>query len=636
MKAYFILPLFLLFFNLKSHAYLVGGEFQLTELNSSGLYDVQLNLYVEAIEYARTPIFKKDQALDAYIYRKSDTTVMDILTLTKDEDYLIEYKNDTCRIAQASVNKITFNIKGGYQFSSFYNDSEGYYIVWDRCCRNASVSNIENLFEGGMVFYLHFPPIFDSNNISTEWSSPQFYPISGFYACINEPFFIEFGATDIDGDSLVYSMSDPLLGLSNLIVPKPSYIQPEPYQTVNWVSGIDSISPIPGSPPLNIDANSGLLTMTPSDTGLYAFAISCQEFRNGIKIGEVKREFQIYVSIYCEKNSPPKAFIHLPDNSIYDQLNGDTFIMYSDDLSCLDLLICDDQDNRNNERISVEVIPVNFTTNSSLVEEGDDKFVEGIGDTLKGWKICPPACYELADRVFVYDIIVKDDWCPIPKRDTIRFYLQIIVKPNLSPSLIARESNNQNELILHFYKLDTVIINFEGYDLDTGNLLTLSMKSEKIRNSDFGIEFPSIESKGGTINATFNWILDCKTFSNTNKERFEFIFFLDDNTCSSNHTDSLKVLILRDKEIKYDFDLPNVFTPNGDGINDVLLFDSLPRDNCKNKYEGFTIYNRFGKKIYQTLDRKVTLDGTKLNDGIYYYSIVYSNLTYKNWFAIIR
>ncbi|MBC7556103.1 MAG: gliding motility-associated C-terminal domain-containing protein, partial [Chryseobacterium sp.] len=43
--------------------------------------------------------------------------------------------------------------------------------------------------------------------------------------------------------------------------------------------------------------------------------------------------------------------------------------------------------------------------------------------------------------------------------------------------------------------------------------------------------------------------------------------------------------------------LPNVFTPNGDGINDVWDY-SLLQDSSNLK---LSIFNRFGKKVYERL-----------------------------------
>ena len=70
-----------------------------------------------------------------------------------------------------------------------------------------------------------------------------------------------------------------------------------------------------------------------------------------------------------------------------------------------------------------------------------------------------------------------------------------------------------------------------------------------------------------------------------------------------------------------DYRLPNVFTPNGDGYND--LFTSFPYSGVV-KIE-MEIYNRWGKRVFRTTDPDILWDGadetTKQasSDGVYYY-----------------
>ncbi|MEM9022390.1 MAG: gliding motility-associated C-terminal domain-containing protein [Bacteroidota bacterium] len=60
--------------------------------------------------------------------------------------------------------------------------------------------------------------------------------------------------------------------------------------------------------------------------------------------------------------------------------------------------------------------------------------------------------------------------------------------------------------------------------------------------------------------------------------------------------------------------IPNVFSPNGDGINDVFNPVVEGIDNYK-----LVIYNRWGKKVFETTDPAEGWDGGDLNDGTYYY-----------------
>lgn len=76
--------------------------------------------------------------------------------------------------------------------------------------------------------------------------------------------------------------------------------------------------------------------------------------------------------------------------------------------------------------------------------------------------------------------------------------------------------------------------------------------------------------------------------------------------------------------------LPNVFTPNGDNINDLFcpLKDSI---NFVDKVQ-ISIYNRYGKLVFQTNDPLINWNGKENNSGedlpvgTYFYTIEYSEI----------
>ena len=67
--------------------------------------------------------------------------------------------------------------------------------------------------------------------------------------------------------------------------------------------------------------------------------------------------------------------------------------------------------------------------------------------------------------------------------------------------------------------------------------------------------------------------------------------------------------------------MPNAFTPNDDRLNDH--FRIAPSN--KNKLVNFSIYNRWGKRIFHTTNTAVGWDGSFKNEpmsaGSYYYYI---------------
>lgn len=94
--------------------------------------------------------------------------------------------------------------------------------------------------------------------------------------------------------------------------------------------------------------------------------------------------------------------------------------------------------------------------------------------------------------------------------------------------------------------------------------------------------------------------------------------FADDNRNITDLSDSVCIDVYE----CLDYRFPNVFTPNGDGIND--LFTPFMPYSGVNKVE-MEIYNRWGKRVFHTINPDILWDGldetTKLpsSNGVYYY-----------------
>lgn len=70
-------------------------------------------------------------------------------------------------------------------------------------------------------------------------------------------------------------------------------------------------------------------------------------------------------------------------------------------------------------------------------------------------------------------------------------------------------------------------------------------------------------------------------------------------------------------EVLFEAEVPNVFTPNGDGVNDVFRIpgaESLREFNCE-------IYNRWGRKVYEWSNPDDGWDGDGYSDGVYFYIV---------------
>jgi len=80
--------------------------------------------------------------------------------------------------------------------------------------------------------------------------------------------------------------------------------------------------------------------------------------------------------------------------------------------------------------------------------------------------------------------------------------------------------------------------------------------------------------------------------------------------------------------------VPNVFTPNGDGLNDIFYFH-----NAGNKKLHTKIFNRWGTEV-ASWEGNIGWDAKGLSDGVYYYiveeKVGEGTIVHKGKVAILR
>jgi gliding motility-associated-like protein len=77
------------------------------------------------------------------------------------------------------------------------------------------------------------------------------------------------------------------------------------------------------------------------------------------------------------------------------------------------------------------------------------------------------------------------------------------------------------------------------------------------------------------------------------------------------------------------FLIPNVFTPNNDGINDTFFIRNLPTGTI------VRIVNRWGKVVFESNNYQNDWNGGEYPDGIYYYTVnIAGQGTYSGWVQI--
>jgi gliding motility-associated-like protein len=638
MKNIYLLLLLLFIFGRLSATHIVGGEIQVKYQGNGHLF--VLNLYFDAKNGNPNA---EDDSVQVHIFNKANNRFVQSLWLPRNLRQNLIFSNPACTSNQISTRILRYARLFNLNTNNF-SEPAGYYVVWERCCRNNVINNIDDPGGAGMTFYTEFPPA-RQNQATFLNSSPEFSIPKGDYLCLNEPFQFEFGATDANGDELRYELSTPFNG--NSTRNNPGNLSPVagPYSLVSWLFGFSANSAIPnnGLPAsqFKINAQTGQITVTPNLTGLFVFSIICREFRNGTQIGLVRRDYQLMV-LDCPKNQPPSIQAQIGEvngQAIFYQENQIITVDAKTNELCFKVWLKDQEVNQN---LSITAEGRNFQLRQSILSASQGR-VNGVGDSLK-IDVCWPRCLisQMANNQLVpfeFDLIVRDNGCPSAKADTLKIKLisnPVINNKPLAKTDAAIDASRKYDYIMEKKVYEAYDFEVFGEDLIDNDQIELTAVGRGFNLADYGMKFNKITGIG-SIQSHFNWETVCEYLTESRTE-FVIDFIVKDKSICENKADTVSVLlVLNDEEINLDFLPPNVFTPNQtDDKNQFFKIDDLPADNCLYKFKNIQIYNRWGNKVYESPSRDFQWDGGNSPTGTYYYHINYSRKIYKGTITLIK
>ena len=513
---------FALFGFAASANHIVGGEIEFIYLRD-GLYRIQVIQYFDdANPFNPGP---EASATVSIFSNRNDQLVSthELLLQTRE---IVPYTNPECAIGELQTSRVVWSADVALNPID-YSNFEGYYIVWERCCRNATVVNIVNPLGTGMKYVLEIPPLWRNGRIFKNSSPILFQPLSD-YACINQLYYIEFTGTDPDGDSLVYSLATPLNSSAAVALPIP---QPKPHAEVVFRDPFSISNTIPGDPALRI-SNRGLLTVTPTQEGLYVFSVLVEEYRRGTKIGEVQRDFQMLViSEGCDPPDPPQVAATIPGNPDF-QSEIDTLFYTVGEEKCFDFIVTN---LTQGETISLRAEGVNFDGELEDVFSIEQQFIGTRRDTLE-LEVCISDCPPVRGRPFIVDLIAGDDACPLPQQDTLRLTIQVEPPANQFPVI------SPDDRTLELREDDSAMIEVTGTDAD-GELMTMELFVRGLEDpAASGFELEVTDSREGSITGAFTWDTNCLIRDFTTQQDFEVGIIVDDlDTCNVPNPDTLWV-----------------------------------------------------------------------------------------------
>jgi hypothetical protein len=621
MKAFrFVLWVFLIFW--QGHAlfatHIVGGEFQLAWTGRGYLYSLTMNMYFDDIN-AADGLLEDDIVIFAGIFEKGTDNFIRTVELPRiSQDFI---PNSEVNCADESVVRTRLLRYNALVNLNGLTNPSGYYVIWERCCRNEIIDNIINPDDVGLAFYLEFPPSTIIN------STPRFDPLDNQFWCTNNINTFDFSGVDFNGDSLVYSLVTPLAGNTSLGLVSPNPPLSGPYAPITWEFGYSEAIQITGSLPLRIDSETGILQFNPDLTGLYVFGVLVEEFRDGVKLGEVHRDFQLYV-INCPSNLTPK----LSADANFSDVTTTLTVPLGSTPTVFDLFVTDGTAALSGIPESVVIsiyktdLPESVISFPSLIE------LNAVLDTVS-FPITFSPCNQLfidQNKSYTLELVARDLRCP-PKTDTLRLTINVIIPPdNEIPELFSDPSastqgfriGEQGRILIY------------GTDGNPADLLYLSGQGLGFDWTAEGMQFQNVGDSTSTISSPFSWRPDCDQLG---KGPYTLEFILRDNSCIFSNRDTLQLEVYAEDKptIIQEILPPNLVTPNKDGKNEVFFIPNIPDGNCEFFFKEVEIYNQWGSRVFYDTRPNFVWDPSSNSDGIYFYRIDLNKATKSGWIHVL-
>ena len=520
-------------------SHIVGGEFEIVHV-SGDQYRINLILYFDELNGS---VGARDPSVDARIFRKSDNAQMMDVFLPFISQTPVNYTQPACSHGEIVTSRILYSAVVQLTAQQF-SDAQGYYLSWERCCRNYNITNIysDDPSTGGryagQTFYLEFPPVV-MNGIPFINSSPRLFPPLNDYGCPRRPYYVDFAGTDDDGDSLVYSIVTPLNTKTGDALPLPDFRpRPRPYPLVTYRPPFGPSNILAGMPDLRISRD-GFLTVTPTMIGLFVFAVRCEEYRDGKKIGELRRDFQMLVVDGCSPAEPPQIKGKKSSDTIFGY-DKEMNIAFSNDVAdterCIQVEISDPdalrQEDNFSEKVTLRAFPLNFKKDASGILPLVRSATLTNGSTAT-FDICFDKCPYIENGPFQIGIIAYDDACSLPLSDTLK--VTVTVEPPENANAYFTTPDVTESLMEGAVKVWSI----EALDSDLDPMV-LGVITDGFNLADVGMEIQFVEQTNGSYKSKLKWDTRCDVYDFTSRTSFEVKLLIEDlDECNFSHPDTM-------------------------------------------------------------------------------------------------
>jgi gliding motility-associated-like protein len=437
--------------------HIVGGVFNLQSIGGNQ-YVITLEVYRDC-ENGRAPF---NDPLTIGIFDKETNMLVTSIVMSKLSESKINPTLAKCVTQVPGCNEKAIYMKTITLDPLMFNNNDGYYLSWERCCRNHIIQNIISPGDASMAFYAEIPSPRRYINSTPKLAVNPFTVL-----CIDNLFTYNISFTDADKDSLVYELITPVNGTLDRFNPNDGnqgfILNPGPYRDVTWMPGYNESESIKGNPPLEINYSNGKISVKPSEKGVFAVAFRVAEYRNGVKLGFVNLELQFTV-VDCISNTPPVIKLTMKDGANINLVTGND--MYVTIPNNIDFKVnVYDEDELDTVIVQSELANeppqyIAFTSQQGITT----------ADYNWNWQTYCELHHTPPKKITV---TATDRGCPIPKTTQRTFYIKPLPMPVLPPlDILCIELKNNSTSILHIGDSGRTKPYFKQYNLyraDVGN-----------------------------------------------------------------------------------------------------------------------------------------------------------------------
>lgn len=276
-------------------------------------------------------------------------------------------------------------------------------MYWSESVRTASITTIPNPQYNDFYVEAYLNRCLNPCDNSPSFTNPPFAIL-----CVSQNASFNFGVQDIDVkstggllDSITYEWANPLGALQTII----SYKSPFTYdKPITFLGFPLSTSTLPNG--FHLDPINGDIKFRPTKSEVTIMVVKVNEFRNGVKIGEVRRDMTIFV-IPCLANKSP--IITTPNNITSKSVcSGDTA-----------LFNFSTNDSNTNDTLTISwnnSLPGAVWTHTNGLSKRPTATLKWVPTTAKEGTL-----------PYIFTVTVKDNACPLNSQFTQAY--QIYVNP---------------------------------------------------------------------------------------------------------------------------------------------------------------------------------------------------------------